>query len=111
MAATSVSVVGQMFKKFEPQGCTILYLLSESHISIHTWPEHRSCTIDFYHCGPKSKENLSIAANLFIEYFGKEACTTDLNLSRGKCNSILVNSFENKAEILRNVTLLHEEQS
>ena len=26
-------------KQFHPQGVTILALLSESHISIHTWPE------------------------------------------------------------------------
>jgi len=25
--------------------------LSESHLSIHTWPEHRYCSIDIYTCG------------------------------------------------------------
>lgn len=54
LACTSVHIEGSLHKKFEPQGVTILYLLSESHFSIHTWPESKSCTIDFYHCGPIS---------------------------------------------------------
>jgi S-adenosylmethionine/arginine decarboxylase-like enzyme len=26
--------------QFEPQGVSIIYLLAESHLSIHTWPEN-----------------------------------------------------------------------
>ena len=36
--------------KFEPQGFTALYLLSESHISIHTFPENNYAAIDIYTC-------------------------------------------------------------
>lgn len=35
---------------FEPQGFTTLYLLSESHISIHTFPENNYAAIDIYTC-------------------------------------------------------------
>jgi len=35
---------------FEPQGFTALYLLSESHISIHTFPEKNYASIDIYTC-------------------------------------------------------------
>lgn len=38
------------FHKFKPFGLTILKLLSESHISIHTFPEKNSATIDIYSC-------------------------------------------------------------
>ena len=37
--------------KFEPQGVTALALLSESHISIHTWPELGYAAIDAFTCG------------------------------------------------------------
>lgn len=37
---------------FEPQGCTILYMLSESHISIHTFPEKTYIAFDLYTCRP-----------------------------------------------------------
>ena len=35
---------------FEPQGITILYMLSESHISIHTFPEKNYAAMDIYTC-------------------------------------------------------------
>ena len=38
---------------FEPQGCTILYMLSESHISIHTFPEKNYLAFDIYTCRPQ----------------------------------------------------------
>ena len=36
--------------KFQPYGLTSLFLLSESHVSIHTWPEMGTCAIDVYSC-------------------------------------------------------------
>jgi S-adenosylmethionine decarboxylase proenzyme len=36
--------------KFEPEGLTILYLLSESHLSVHTFPERKYIAIDLYTC-------------------------------------------------------------
>jgi S-adenosylmethionine decarboxylase proenzyme len=35
---------------FEPSGFSIIYLLSESHISVHTFPEKNYCSIDLYCC-------------------------------------------------------------
>jgi S-adenosylmethionine decarboxylase len=37
--------------KFEPQGVTLLALLTESHASIHTWPQLGYAAIDLYTCG------------------------------------------------------------
>ena len=37
--ASGATVVNTIYKKFYPQGVTVLSLLEESHISIHTWPE------------------------------------------------------------------------
>ena len=34
-------------------GVTALYLLSESHLACHTYPEHRSATLNLYSCGKK----------------------------------------------------------
>lgn len=36
---------------FKPSGFSMILLLSESHGSIHTYPEHRACFIDFFTCG------------------------------------------------------------
>ncbi len=35
---------------FTPQGITIIYMLSESHISIHTFPEKNYADMDIYTC-------------------------------------------------------------
>lgn len=44
------------------QGVTGIVLLAESHISIHTWPEHDYAAIDIFMCGQtypdKSVESL-----------------------------------------------------
>lgn len=36
--------------QFQPQGSTIIYMLSESHISIHTFPEKNYMAFDIYTC-------------------------------------------------------------
>jgi S-adenosylmethionine decarboxylase len=46
--ATILRIIGE---QFEPQGVTLLALLTESHASIHTWPEIGYCAIDLYTCG------------------------------------------------------------
>ena len=35
---------------FQPIGCSIIFLLSESHISIHTFPEKNHMAFDIYTC-------------------------------------------------------------
>ena len=37
--------------KFEPQGVTVVAMLAESHISIHTWPEKGMAVCDVFTCG------------------------------------------------------------
>jgi S-adenosylmethionine decarboxylase proenzyme len=49
-AAVGLTVVGDCFHQFEPQGVTGTVLLAESHLAIHTWPEHGFVTIDVYVC-------------------------------------------------------------
>ncbi|MBF9033770.1 adenosylmethionine decarboxylase [Rhodobacterales bacterium HKCCE2091] len=37
--------------RFSPQGVTAVALLAESHITIHTWPEHGYAAADVFLCG------------------------------------------------------------
>ncbi len=48
-----MKVIKGGFHKFSPQGVTAFYILAESHISIHTWPEQGSAAVDIYYCGEK----------------------------------------------------------
>lgn len=36
---------------FTPQGVTGVAILSESHMMIHTWPEHGYAAVDVFTCG------------------------------------------------------------
>jgi len=64
------SVLNKIEHQFEPQGFTLLYLLSESHLSIHTFPEKNYVAIDLYTC-KKYEDNSDYEEiyDLFIEMF------------------------------------------
>ena len=44
------TILSEAAHQFEPFGCSILFLLSESHISIHTFPEKNHMSFDIYTC-------------------------------------------------------------
>lgn len=49
--AAGLKVLNQHFFQFTPEGITGYLLLSTSHISIHTWPEHGYAACDVFSCG------------------------------------------------------------
>lgn len=56
-----LTVIDKKSYNFSPQGLTVLFLLAESHLGVHTWPEHNFLHIDALTCGkPLSKEELNI---------------------------------------------------
>jgi len=46
-----VEILNVSSHKFEPQGFTLVALLSESHMSFHTFPERGIISFDFFTCG------------------------------------------------------------
>jgi S-adenosylmethionine decarboxylase proenzyme len=53
-------VLDKGFHNFQPQGFTGFWLLSESHFSLHTWPEERHICFDLFSCGEHGKTRSSI---------------------------------------------------
>lgn len=49
-AEYSFTILGKLEHQFTPQGCSLVYLLSESHISVHTFPEKNYIAMDIYTC-------------------------------------------------------------
>lgn len=58
--ACGATVLGVQAKQFSPQGATVLVLLSESHLSIHTYPERGFAALDCYTCGDTVDPQLAI---------------------------------------------------
>lgn len=49
--AAGATVVGHNFHPFSPWGVSGVVIISESHLAIHTWPEHRYAAVDLFTCG------------------------------------------------------------
>ncbi|MFT5924196.1 MAG: S-adenosylmethionine decarboxylase [Paraglaciecola sp.] len=61
-SACGAIVLQKNFHSFgEEQGITGMLLLSESHISIHTWPESHFAAVDIFMCG-NCDPNLALAS-------------------------------------------------
>ena len=50
---SGATILQTAYHVFPPDGLTMVILLSESHASIHTYPEHRACFVDLFTCGDK----------------------------------------------------------
>lgn len=53
------NVLGESIAMLNP-GYTLVLLLSESHASIHTYPENDSCFIDIFTCGRECEPDKAI---------------------------------------------------
>ena len=74
------TIVDVVFHEFNPFGISGVVVIAESHLSIHTWPEHRYAAVDIFSCGDVLKPD--VAANYLVEQFGAER-TSVVELQRG----------------------------
>ncbi|MEM1663971.1 MAG: adenosylmethionine decarboxylase [Pyrobaculum sp.] len=49
-----VEVNSWKFKGGDKEGVSVIALVLESHIAIHTWPVYKYATVDVYTCGERS---------------------------------------------------------
>ena len=47
------TVIDAMFHRFTPQGVSGVVMISESHLTIHTWPELGCAALDMFSCSPR----------------------------------------------------------
>lgn len=66
-------------RKFSPQGVTVVLQISESHITIHTWPEYEYQQVDIFTCGSSDIESQLL---YIIEKLSQKRYTVSL-LNRG----------------------------
>lgn len=81
LQASGFTVISDMVHKFSAGGAGVtgLFLLSESHLSYHTYPESRYISIDVYTCG---QHNGAISEGI-AEFFGEDVQVNRRTLLRG----------------------------
>ncbi|GBE05215.1 MAG TPA: adenosylmethionine decarboxylase [Nitrospirae bacterium] len=47
----NATIVETAFHEFSPFGISGMVVIAESHLSIHTWPEHEYAAVDIFTCG------------------------------------------------------------
>jgi len=61
------TIVGVHFHQFSPFGVSGVVVIAESHVAIHTWPEHAYAAVDIFTCGETL--NSELAAQYLVEKF------------------------------------------
>jgi S-adenosylmethionine decarboxylase proenzyme len=80
LRAAGATVCQVISQRFVPQGVTVLALLSESHASVHTYPEVGSMFVDVFTCGDQADPELAV--RLLADALGG-ADTTTTTVHRG----------------------------
>jgi len=52
---SGATVLGESFHQFSPQGVSGVIIIAESHLTVHTWPEHGYAGADIFTCGTRVK--------------------------------------------------------
>lgn len=69
LAAASImgaTIIESRFHAFSPHGVSGVVVIAESHLTIHTWPEHGYAAVDVFSCGDL---NLDAGLELLIKEF------------------------------------------
>lgn len=53
--ASGATIVSSHANLFNPHGVSAVVIIAESHLTIHTWPEHRYAALDVFTCGETVK--------------------------------------------------------
>jgi S-adenosylmethionine decarboxylase len=64
------TIVGTRFHQFKPHGVTGVLVLSESHLSVHSWYEEKFVSIDIFSCGEHTEPKRAL--DKLIEFFKPE---------------------------------------
>lgn len=62
-----ITVVKSFIHQFKPHGLSLILVISESHLAIHTWPEFSYLNIDVLSCSRKT--NLSNLLKILEQEF------------------------------------------
>lgn len=73
-------VVKKVFHSFKPRGETLVYILSQSHLALHTYPENKIIHLDLISCSDLPEKDFKAALHfVFREQKNFTIITKDCN--------------------------------
>lgn len=75
------TIVNTSFHQFAPQGVSGVVVIQESHLAIHTWPEHGFAAVDLFTCGQTIQ---SLQAYQYLKKAFQAKNTALVDLKRGQ---------------------------
>lgn len=78
--ASGATMIKPFFHQFAPQGVSGMVIISESHFSIHTWPEYGYAAVDVFTCGDLIDMDAAVA---FLRERFKAGSISKLTIDRG----------------------------
>jgi len=54
------TIVADVFHEFNPHGISGVVVIAESHIAIHSWPEHGCASVDLFTCSADMEPRAAI---------------------------------------------------
>ncbi|VAX30334.1 S-adenosylmethionine decarboxylase proenzyme, prokaryotic class 1B [hydrothermal vent metagenome] len=64
------TIIDSRFHRFSPFGVSGVVVIAESHLTIHTWPEHAYAAVDIFTCGKLLQPKLATA--FLVEAFASK---------------------------------------
>ena len=79
--AMGATVVGVHAHRFQPMGVSVVVVLAESHLALHTWPEHGTASLDVFVCSHSTDPR---QAKIHLACHLNAVRTAELELQRGR---------------------------
>ena len=78
--ACGATIVQKNFHHFSPYGVSGVVVIAESHVTVHTWPEHGYAAVDIFSCNLDL--NRAVIRDYIQEHF-RAAEVSSRSLKRG----------------------------
>lgn len=70
--ASGATYISHQTHQFSPHGVSVVVMIAESHMTVHTWPESKYAAIDIFTCGEKM--SAEAALQVLMDRFGASEC-------------------------------------
>lgn len=81
------TIVADVFHEFNPHGISGVVVIAESHIAVHSWPEHCCASVDIFTCSSEMNPDAAVS---YLESAFKAQKIEIRKISRGTVGPIVV---------------------